>query len=217
MDKRIWMVGLALAIGLSRAGLALAWNEGDPLQSEALKLTPDIAKGRELYNVICSGCHEETAWGTSDGTFPEIAGQHRSVLIKQLTDIRALNRDNPVMYPFTLPGIIGGAQEIADVTAYVESMPVSRHNGLGPGTALDQGKQLYNERCASCHGAQGEGSAQAFYPRIQGQHYAYVLRQLNWMKNGKRRNANPEMLKHLKGFSSEEMSAVSDYIAHMKP
>ena len=36
----------------------------------------------------------------ADGTFPQLAGQHTTVLIKQMADIRAGERDNPTMYPF---------------------------------------------------------------------------------------------------------------------
>ncbi len=75
-------------------------------------------------------------WGSKDGTFPQLAGQHHSVIIKQLADIRALNRDNPTMYPFALPSQIGGPQALADVVAYMGSInngapdPFFARNGI---------------------------------------------------------------------------------------
>ena len=192
------------------------WNAGGGEQEEAEKLTPDLENGRDVYEV-CSACHLPEGWGLVDGTFPQIAGQHRNVLIKQLADIRALNRDNPTMYPFALPQEIGGAQSIADVTAYIANLPMNPQNGVGPGTSLDKGKQLYADNCVRCHGETGEGDDAKYYPRIQGQHYEYLLRQYKWIKEGKRRNANPDMVKQIQGFSDEDTIAVLDYVSRLKP
>ena len=149
--------------------------------------------------------------------FIDAAGQHRDVLIKQLSDIRALNRDNPTMYPFALPQEIGGPQSIADVTAYIAKLPMNPNNGVGPGTSVEKGKQLYADNCVRCHGDQGQGDDAKYYPRIQGQHYEYLLRQYKWIKEGKRRNANPDMVKQIQNFTDEDTVAVLDYVSRLKP
>jgi cytochrome c553 len=195
---------------------AHAWNEGGGEQEEALTLKPDRENGIEVYEV-CSACHLLEGWGLEDGTFPQLAGQHKEVVIKQLSDIRAKNRDNPTMYPFALPSEIGGSQAIADVAAYIESLPMNPDNGVGPGTNLKLGEKLYKENCVRCHGEKGEGIPDKFYPLIQGQHYKYLLRQFEWIRDGKRRNANPEMVKQIEGFSDEDMKAVMDYVSRLKP
>ena len=156
-------------------------------------------------------------WGRTDGTFPEIAGQHRSVLIKQLTDIREGNRDNPTMYPFALPSEIGGVQAVADVTEYISRLPMNPENGIGPGTGLDHGKQLYEENCVRCHGVNGEGDATKYYPRIEGQHFKYLQRQYTWIKEGKRRNANPDMIAQIQKFSATDTDDVLDYVSRLRP
>jgi len=192
-----------------------AWNQGGGEQDEALALTPNLENGRDVYEV-CSACHQPNGWGLTDGTFPQIAGQHRDVLIKQLSDIRALNRDNPTMYPFALPQEIGGPQSIADVTAYIAKLPMNPNNGVGPGTSVEKGKQLYADNCVRCHGDQGQGDDAKYYPRIQGQHYEYLLRQYKWIKEGKRRNANPDMVKQIQNFTDEDTVAVLDYVSRLK-
>lgn len=150
-----------------------------------------------------------------NGTFPQLAGQHRNVLIKQLADIRALNRDNPTMYPFALPESIGDEQAIADVTAYIAALPMNPDNGKGDGTNLARGEELYKKNCPQCHGDNGEGNQEKFYPKIQGQHYAYMLRQFEWIRDGKRRNANPDMVKQIAEFSNDDMRAVIDYTSRI--
>lgn len=198
------------------AGAAAGWNQGGGEQDEALTLTPNLENGRDVYEV-CSACHGINGWGLTDGTFPQIAGQHPKVAIKQLADIRALNRDNPTMYPFALPQEIGGAQSIADVAAYISQLPMNPENGVGPGTNLEHGAKLYADNCVRCHGEQGEGNDEKFYPKIHGQHYEYLKRQYEWIRTGKRRNANPDMVEQIKNFTEEDEIAVLDYVSRLKP
>ena len=89
---------------------------------QAIELTPNLENGRALYRT-CATCHRPEGWGSVSGGYPQIAGQLPSVLIKQLADFRAGNRDNPIMRAFTSPRSLGGPQEIADVSAYVASLP----------------------------------------------------------------------------------------------
>ena len=192
-------------------------NEGGE-REDALTLEPDLENGLDVYEV-CAGCHLPEGWGTPDGTFPQLAGQHRKVLIKQLTDIRERNRDNPTMYPFALPQSIGGAQALADVVGYMEKLKMNPDNGKGEwaeGTPqYTKGEELYAENCTRCHGEAGEGKAEEFFPKIQGQHYLYMLRQFEWIRDGKRRNANPDMVKQIADFSADEMKAVINYASRI--
>ncbi len=215
-----------LALGLSvaqssfaSAGGSVEWNSEGGEKSVAMTLKPDRENGIEIYEV-CSACHLLEGWGRTDGTFPQLAGQSREVLIKQLADIRALNRDNPTMYPFALPESAGDEQALADVTAYIATLPMNPENGKGPWNSLfpefAQGEKLYKDNCVECHGDHGEGMPDKFYPRIEGQHYAYMLRQFEWIRDGKRRNANPDMVKQIKGFSDKDMQMVINWVSRVK-
>mgnify|MGYP003572595229 FL=1 len=209
---------LAFAIAISVTTGASAWNEGGGEQDDALKLEPDLENGMDVYEV-CSACHLPEGWGMSEGTFPQLAGQHRGVMIKQLADIRAQNRDNPTMYPFALPESIGDAQALADVVAYIEKLPMNPAYGKGPwgpgSEEFAKGETLYKDNCVRCHGETGLGDVEKFYPRINGQHYNYMMRQFEWIRDGKRRNANPEMVEQIKTFSDDDMKMVINYVTQV--
>ena len=182
----------------------------------ALKLTPDIDNGRKLYRK-CVTCHGPEGWGNNNGSYPQIAGQLPGVMIKQLADIRAGNRDNPIMRAFTTGRILEGPQDIADVVGYIATLPMSADNGQGNSRYLEQGKEIFLNDCADCHGEQGEGDIKKHVPMIQGQHYQYLARQYRWIRDGRRRNADKKMVKQIQNFSLREEKAVLAYTASLKP
>ncbi|MBW2232622.1 MAG: c-type cytochrome [Deltaproteobacteria bacterium] len=183
---------------------------------KALALTPNVEKGLEIYR-SCALCHTPEGWGLRNGTVPQLAGQHRSVVIKQLADIRAGNRDNVMMIPYSSVESIGGAQAVADVAGYIDTLELSIDTGKGDGDALELGERLYRENCVSCHGAAGEGNDAEFVPRIQTQHYNYLVRQFEWIREGKRRNANPDMVKQIQDLGESETHAILDYVSRLEP
>jgi cytochrome c553 len=134
---------IAISCWLSGDALALSAHEAAKQVEQAVHLKPDLANGREIYRT-CAVCHEPEGWGSESGYYPQIAGQHRSVVIKQLADIRARNRDVPTMFPFAKLDILS-LQDVADVAGYIEQLPMTRHNGLGPGRYAGYGGFLYKE------------------------------------------------------------------------
>jgi cytochrome c553 len=179
--------------------LCLTGAAGDPATdvavsaeaAQALKLVGDPVEGARSY-VRCAVCHGPRGEGRSDGTFPALAGQHPSVIIKQLVDIREGRRRNPVMEPH--------AREL-----------------IGPqeGTALETGSRLYQRDCLACHGAAGQGDAERFVPVVAGQHYAYLLRQIRAIAGARQRGAHAAMARIVAGYRDAELQAVADYASRM--
>ncbi len=181
---------------------------------EAVGLQPDLANGAELYRK-CVSCHGAEGWGDAAGSYPQIAGQLSSVVIKQLADIRAGNRDNPIMRAFSSQRALGDAQDIADVAAYIAQMPMTNRHGKAPGADLAHGRKVYEEECADCHGSGGEGDAKKQIPALYGQHYHYMVRQFNWIRNGRRRNADPDMVEQIQRFTARDVTSVMAYAASL--
>lgn len=188
------------------------WNAQEGEKIEALQKKGDAKAGKEGYE-ICGACHLPSGAGRPDGTFPQLAGQHTTVLIKQMADIREGLRDNPTMYPFAKELV--DAQELANVSAYIESLCIPLDHGKYEGADADKqiaaGKELYEKECKTCHGANGEGDKAKFYPVIAGQHYKYLLRQMTEIRDGKRRNANPDMVKVIRPYTNDQLVAISAY------
>jgi cytochrome c553 len=190
------------------------WEEPTEELTAALQLEGDPAAGRIAYEV-CQGCHRPDGSGRPDGTYPQLAGQHATVLMKQMADIRAGRRENQAMYPFAGDHLIE-LHEIPDIAVYLQGLPIPTDNGKGPGTEIGYGRQLYERDCKSCHGDHGEGNAEKFYPVLAGQHYDYMLRQTEEIKDGQRRNANEKMVKVLQDYTSRDMQAVVDYMSRLR-
>ena len=184
--------------------------------TQAMQLKGDVQRGKEVFK-LCIACHSTNGWGLKDGTFPQLAGQHRSVVIKQIADIRAGNRDNPMMAPIAKEAVMGGPQAISDVAAYIATLPMNPDPGHGKGGNEKRAEKLFYRKCSECHGADAGGDEERFFPRIQGQHYEYLLRQIKWMREGKRRNANPYMVKRIKKMKITDLELLVDYVSRLKP
>ena len=183
---------------------------------KATALKPDAANGLKIY-AECAACHKAEGWGSTTGSVPQIAGQHRTVIIKQLADYRTGARGSALMAPYAATEVIGGVQAVADVAEYVSTLPISVDNGKGPGIGLPVGERVYAEKCAQCHGANGEGSNERQVPRLQAQHYKYLLRQFEWIRSGKRGNADAGMVAQTHGLQDNEVHGVLDYLSRLMP
>jgi len=185
------------------------WNTPDKDLNRALDYKASAKRGLVAYK-ICRGCHLPDGYGKPEVLYPQIAGQHASVTLKQMMDIRAGRRDNPAMAPFVGDWIV-----TVEELAHIKSLPPPANNQKGDGKNLAKGKALYDKDCASCHGANGEGDHKKFYPMVAHQHYGYLVRETRESRDQGRRNASPDMVKVLKGYSDADVEAVSDYMSRL--
>lgn len=185
---------------------------------EGAKLEPDLARGAELFST-CAACHGADGRGTSSGDIPAIAGQHGSVLLKQLADFRYDQRWNERMQHFTDRHFLADAQAVTDVAAYVSSLPrfPATSTGIGDGKFLNEGARVYFRVCEQCHGPLGQGDLLRRRPRLAGQHYGYLLRQMEETAQELRPGMDDAHVRRLRRLSREQMQGVADYLSRVSP
>jgi cytochrome c553 len=179
---------------------------------DARRDKPNLDRGAELYGT-CAACHGPTGGGTVDGQVPRIAGQHASVLVKQLVDYRHDRRWDLRMERFADYHYLRDAQAIADVAAYVSSLDQDVQNGKGSGELLTRGADTYVRLCLRCHGPGAIGDAKRAIPRIAGQHYEYLRRQIYDAVDGRRPNFSSAHIRLLGQLDHDDIEAIADYLS----
>jgi cytochrome c553 len=178
----------------------------------ATRATPDPVRGEELFR-DCAACHGKSGNGTEDGSAPRIAGQHFRVLVKQLVDYRHEKRWDVRMEHHAGRGLLKDAQSIADVAAYASKLGREMPRNVGDGTLVEHGSLLYARLCAECHGAAGEGDNRTLTPRLAGQHYEYLLRQMYDAVDGRRPNFSSTHVKLLSRLERDDLVGVADFLS----
>ena len=212
-----------VAVAAALSGLVIA-QEPDARQArnreftEGAGMAPNLAHGAELYST-CAACHGADGRGTEDGEIPAIAGQHGSVLLKQITDFRHEQRWNERMQNFTDRHHLETTQDVTDVAAYVSSLPrfPRTSGGIGDGADLRAGASVYFLKCEQCHGPLGQGDLLRNRPRLAGQHYGYLLRQLQETAAGRRPGMDQAHVERLRQLAPEQTRGVADYLSRLSP
>lgn len=211
-----WQFGnIALAFGTTVFAALAGAIQSSELR-EALERKPNLEHGRSLYET-CAACHQPDGAGVADNDIPIIAGQYYEVILTQLVDFRRTERVDLRMNAFAARHHLEGPQDLADVAAYISSLPVQRTNEAGTGQFTALGAQAYRRACVSCHGRDAEGNDQLRYPRLAGQHYGYLVKQIDMMIRGTRFNLSWDHSTLLKSLTDQEIAGVADYVARLNP
>lgn len=205
----------AVCLALVLPMLALAAASARQDLDRARRATPDVEHGSELF-LQCVSCHGGNGAGQSNGNTPRIAGQHNSVLLKQLVDFRHGKRWDFRMEEQADRHHLAEPQDIADVAAYVSQLGTEGERGVGDGSYASEGAFIFGSYCATCHGPSGEGDAKRAVPRLGGQHYAYLMRQMYDAVDGRRLNLDRIHAQKIKPLDFEQVRAVSDYLARIE-
>ncbi len=208
-------------IGTTVAAIALTFSGFVFAETPA---AGDVEKGKEIAAGVCAGCHNADGNSTIP-LYPILAGQYPGYIAKQLHDFKATEgevakRDNQIMAPMAANL---SEEDITSLAAFYsqqkpQSGTVSDESLVEAGKRLYQGGNLENSipACSSCHSPNGQGIP-PHYPRIDGQHPAYTLSQLQAFRQGTRRNdTNGTMRTVVSRMSEQEMKAVSEYIATLR-
>ena len=176
--------------------------------------TPNVDHGAELF-VQCVSCHGSNGAGQENGNTPRIAGQHYSVLLKQLVDFRHGKRWDFRMEEHADQHHLETPQDIADVAAYVAQLDAGQVRGMGDGNYAAEGAKIFGARCASCHGPSGAGDARNSVPMLAGQHYGYLMRQMYDAVDNRRPTLQAVHPKKIESLDFEQVRAVADYLSRI--
>ncbi|MFZ2168605.1 MAG: c-type cytochrome [Methylococcaceae bacterium] len=200
----------------------------------------NISAGKEKA-AACASCHGDNG-NSLVSTFPKLAQQHSSYLIKQLKSFKDGTRKDPMMSAMAMgltdEDMIEIAGFYAEQKISANELPVLDNEdedenpaGKKPGntvtieTMITQGSDLYRNgdltrevsACIACHGPFGDGNKPAAFPLLKSQHAEYLIKALTDFKSGARSN-NPENMMHMiaKKMTDEEIKAVAYRISMMK-
>jgi len=191
---------------------ALAANSTQRDLQQATRAKPNLEHGSELFTQ-CVSCHGGKGGGQENGNTPRIAGQHYPVLLKQLVDFRHGKRWDFRMEEHADQHHLETPQDIADVAAYVAQLDAGQVRGMGDGNYATDGAKIFGARCASCHGPSGAGDAQEAVPRLAGQHYGYLVRQMYDAVDNRRPTLQEVHPKKIESLDFEQVRAVADYLS----
>jgi len=170
-----------------------------------LKANIDASHGGILFET-CARCHGANGAGQIDGSVPAIAGQHFRVIARQLVDYRHDERWDVYMEHFAdFPTLIF-TQDVADVAGYITGLARVGPRAPGSGDHLDHGADLY-----------AEGSDTKGYPRLAGQQYPYLVRQMHDALEGRRPNFSRAHVRLLSRFDRDDIDGVADYLSRLPP
>jgi cytochrome c553 len=174
----------------------------------------DVVAGKD-QTALCTGCHGVDG-NSVVSSFPKLAGQGESYLIKQMNDVRSGARVIPEMM-----GILDNSsdQNIADMAAYYASQTITI--GTAKPELVEAGEMLYRAgnaakgiaACTACHSPTGSGNAQAGFPALGGQYADYTIKQLKAFRTETRNNDDANIMRQVAALMSDkEIEAVANYI-----
>lgn len=168
----------------------------------------------QLASNVCDVCHGHDG-NSPHALTPSLAGQIAPYIERQLHAFAAQGQQRA-------NGIMGAiavhlsAAEMKRIAAYYARLPL-RPAPFSDLAASAAGAAIYFDgipekgvaSCASCHGVLAEGAADA-YPRLAGQHAAYLAEQLRQFRS-LRRTTDPGrvMRRAAAGMSNQDIEAVA--------
>jgi cytochrome c553 len=169
----------------------------------------DIEAGKQKA-IACSACHGVDG-NSPNGQVPSIAGQNSRYIYLQLRDFKMGRRKDPLMSPMA---VNLGKEDMQDLAEYFASQKQASNGFKADGEKAAQGKTISdNALCPMCH--MGGFSGQNEIPRVAGQHFDYVVKQLKDFRAKRRTNDAGNMTSVIKGVSDEDIEKLAHYISSL--
>ncbi|MEO6748980.1 MAG: c-type cytochrome [Casimicrobiaceae bacterium] len=156
----------------------------------------------------CVACHGPNGNSVS-GAFPVLAGQTMRYLYVELKDFQAKRRNDPIMSP----QVEGMTQDEMMALAEYFSKQKTAPTGFKPDAArAAKGEKIATATlCTMCH--LGGFAGQNEIPRVAGQQYDYIVKQLKAFKAKTRTNDGGAMTSVTSTMSDDDILDVANYVA----
>ena len=174
----------------------------------------DEARAKKIVGGVCFVCHGAEGESSSE-VFPRLAGQHWEYIAKQLENFKSGKRKSTAMADMVAKLT---PDEMVALGKFFEKQKVETEAAKDADLA-GVGKYIYHHgnkfsglaACASCHGADAQGTASL--PRLAGQYASYIETQLKQFNRRERTNDNAVMHAIVSKMTPLEMAAVAEYLS----
>jgi cytochrome c553 len=169
----------------------------------------DTTAGRTKA-AVCTACHGPGGNSTQP-LYPALAGQTARYISLQLRDFQEGRRTDSLMSPMAKNL---SRQDMYDLAAYFSAQQLRPLDFKTDPQRVSLGeKKVAETLCTMCH--QGGMLGQNEIPRVAGQHYEYIVKQLKDFKAGRRTNDAGNMASVSKTLSDEDINNVAQYLANL--
>ena len=170
----------------------------------------DVEAGRKKAEA-CTACHGSGGNSTLP-QFPILAGQTARYIYLQIRDFKEGRRKEPTMDPFVAPLT---REDMFDISAYFAAQKLKPGNFKVDDKRAARGKAKADETlCTMCH--LGGFMGQNEIPRVAGQHYEYIVKQLKDFKNYRRTNDAGNMTAVSKTLSEQDIEDLGHYLTSLR-
>jgi cytochrome c553 len=158
----------------------------------------------------CAACHGPDG-NSSNAAYPNLAEQTARYLYLQLKDFKERRRKDPVMSPLAANL---SKEDMLDLSEYFAAQ-----KGKPSGFKADSGKVALGAKksnevlCTMCH--LGGFSGRNEIPRLSGQQYDYIVKQLKDFKARKRTSDAGNMTSVAQTLSDDDIVNLAHYIANL--
>jgi cytochrome c553 len=192
------MSGVGIAAGI----VLVAWPHA--------LLAQDVEAGRKKAEV-CIACHGPNG-NSSVPQFPILAGQTARYVYLQLKDFKEGRRKEPAMEPIVKELT---REDMFDLAAYFAAQRQRPLEFKVDEARAARGKAKADEvLCTMCHlgGFRGQNEI----PRVSGQHFDYIVKQLRDFKTYRRTNDAGNMASVSKTLSDEDIIDLAHYLTSLR-